>query len=159
MQKPVLEQAQKEIIKPSEAYERANEVLRLRNASIILEETNHSNIPRVVYHILGEKNGRFLGIIKMSYEAETKVDAETGEVIEKNTPWWVIFISGDNDENEEEQENQNQTEDNQTEIEINDSIDTNTTIEVETNITIENQTESNESLIEANASVEINVSI
>ena len=121
---------------PSTASEKARAIFESRNFTLILKEINHKNIPRVVYHIEGNKTGKFLGIWKMKVKIQGDVDAETGEVLNKNVPWWAFLLFGDDDETPNEPPtnttNQNNTNTNQT--------NTNTTI---TNQTNQNNTEIN----------------
>ena len=84
---------------PSTASERAREIFESRNFTIILKEIGHKNIPRVVYHIEGNKTGKFLGIFKMEAEIQGDVDAETGEILNKNVPWWAFLLFMDNSQN------------------------------------------------------------
>ncbi|MBU2503593.1 MAG: hypothetical protein KJ879_00875 [Nanoarchaeota archaeon] len=60
-----------------------------------IDEIEHKNIPRVVYKVNSEHQGRFLGIIKISMKVQTQIDPETGEIIDVNTPWWTFIITGE----------------------------------------------------------------
>ncbi len=85
---------------PEHALEAARERFALDeddSTEIEIEEVNDSdrNIPRVVYHIESEKNGRFLGIFKMKARLEASVDPETGEIIDTNVPWWISLLLDD----------------------------------------------------------------
>src|SRR3989344_3575030 len=62
---------------PETPSERAIEVLKSRNISVELIETVHKNIPRVVYNIQANKNGKFLGVFKLALKVETEIDPET----------------------------------------------------------------------------------
>lgn len=66
-----------------------------------LDEVDDRNVPRVVYKVNSEHNGKFLGVLKMKMRSETQVDPETGEVLEFNVPWWAIFV-GDKEIPEEQ---------------------------------------------------------
>jgi len=75
---------------------------RLKNANIsnvTLEEIRDRNVPRVVYKIESNQNGRFIGIFKLKLKAETQIDPETGEVLDVNTPWWAFLVSVPKEEN------------------------------------------------------------
>ncbi len=62
--------------------------------NISLEEIIHNNIPRVVYRIQTEHEGRFLGIFKLILKAETIIDSVTEEILDVNVPWWTFLITG-----------------------------------------------------------------
>jgi len=79
---------------PERAAEIARERLRAKNVTIeVRERQNEDNIPRVVYLASGEIPGKFLGIFKIRARYQTSIDAETGEVVEFNGPWWAFLIS------------------------------------------------------------------
>ncbi|NIO22677.1 MAG: hypothetical protein GTN38_01465 [Candidatus Aenigmarchaeota archaeon] len=44
-----------------------------------------------VYSVKGTKQARILFIIPVSMEVETNIDAETGDVISVNKPWWSFL--------------------------------------------------------------------
>jgi len=46
---------------------------------------------RPVYSVRGKKNARILFIIPVTVKIETKVDAETGEIVSIKKPWWNIL--------------------------------------------------------------------
>ncbi|MBT4257605.1 hypothetical protein HOD88_00275 [archaeon] len=91
---------------PDEIYSRIREQLHTQNISIELEEKVHKNIPKVIYNIEANKNGKFLGIFKMKLKIEEEIDAETGELLKMNTPWWAFMVSEDEEESETETENE-----------------------------------------------------
>ena len=63
------------------------------NISLELVEIQHKNIPRVVYKVETNDKGRFLGIFKIAMRAQAQVDAETGEILTKNVPWWAFLVT------------------------------------------------------------------
>lgn len=79
---------------PDRAAEIARERLQARNISIEIREVEDSerNVPRVVYHAEADRPGRFLGIFKIKARYEASIDAETGEVVEFNGPWWAFLL-------------------------------------------------------------------
>lgn len=79
-------------IMPDRASEIAVEKLESLNFSLQLKEKIYNNIPRVVYHIEGNKTGRFLGIFKMRLRAEADIDSETGEILSETRPWWIFLV-------------------------------------------------------------------
>jgi len=101
-------------IMPDTASEIALERLRALNFTIQLRERlDNRNIPRVVYNIETNQNGRFLGVFKIALRANAEVDPETGELLEVNTPWWAFLVTGEDDTTDDD--NGNKTDTNQTE--------------------------------------------
>jgi len=45
-----------------------------------------------VYSVIGTKQVRIFFIIPVSMEVETKIDAETGNKIAVNKPWWSFLV-------------------------------------------------------------------
>ncbi len=60
-----------------------------------IKEITHKNTPRVVYHLEGNSSGKFLGIFKSHMNVKTDIDAETGEVVVVNRPWWAFMVKTD----------------------------------------------------------------
>src|SRR3990172_2055556 len=90
-------------IMPDQASEIALERLRALNFTVELRESTDRNVPRVVYNIETNKNGRFLGVFKLAMKVEGQVDPETGEFLGISKPWWAFLVSGeDSDQTEEE---------------------------------------------------------
>jgi len=82
-----------------EARKIAHEELKGGNLTKIeLKESTHNNIPRVVYHIESDKQGKFLGIFKFTMKVSTDVDSETGEVIVVSKPWWAFLVAEQDEE-------------------------------------------------------------
>lgn len=81
--------------------DRASEIAKARlkakfgNNSLEIREIVHNNLPRVVYHLEGNSSGKFLGIFKTNMNVNTEVDAETGEVVVVNRPWWSFMVKQD----------------------------------------------------------------
>jgi len=84
-------------ILPDRASEIAIERLKSKNLTIELKEVIHKNVPRVVYNIQTNKNGRFLGIFKLRMKIEAQIDPETGEFLGVSKPWWAFLVSGEDD--------------------------------------------------------------
>jgi len=91
---------QKEVkIMPETASERAIERLKMKNCNesegctIELKEVGRNNDTRVAYEVKAQKEARFLGLFKTKMQVNAKVDAETGEVIQSNKPWWAFLAS------------------------------------------------------------------
>ncbi|OGJ12239.1 hypothetical protein A3K62_00885 [Candidatus Pacearchaeota archaeon RBG_16_35_8] len=85
-------------IMPGTASEIALERLRALNFTIQLREVTDRNVPRVVYNIEANKNGRFLGVFKLAMKSSAEVDPETGEVLDVNVPWWAFLVAEIDDE-------------------------------------------------------------
>ena len=101
-------------IMPDTASEIALERLKALNFTVQLRERlDDRNVPRVVYNIEANKNGRFLGVFKLAMKVDAQVDPETGELLEVNTPWWAFLVTGEDDTSDDE-DNENQTDTNQT---------------------------------------------
>jgi hypothetical protein len=48
---------------------------------------------RPVYDFLGTKTGKFLWLIPFSFPIQTQVDAQSGEIIKIEKPWWSFLVS------------------------------------------------------------------
>lgn len=64
------------------------------NCTVELKEVGRGNNTRVAYEVEAEKNARVLGIFKGKMKVRAYVDAETGEVISVNRPWWAFLAAG-----------------------------------------------------------------
>lgn len=82
---------------PDRASEIAKARLRAKfsNGSLEIREIMHKNMPRAVYHLEGNSSGKFLGIFKSNMNVNIEIDAETGEVIVVNKPWWAFIVKQD----------------------------------------------------------------
>lgn len=86
-------------IMPGTASETALARLRLRvcstdnNCTIELKEVGEGNRTRAAYEVRAEKQAKVLGIFRARMQVASQVDAETGEVIAENRPWWAIIAS------------------------------------------------------------------
>ncbi len=81
-------------IMPDAASERAIERLGELNFTIELKEVGQGENVKAVYELKGEKQGKFLGIIKIKARVIAQIDAETGEIIRIKKPWWAFLASG-----------------------------------------------------------------
>jgi len=63
------------------------------NVSIQLRERIHNNVPQVVYNVEANQTGRFLGIFKVALRSNTEINAENGNVVAVNQPWWAFLVS------------------------------------------------------------------
>ncbi len=93
-------------IMPEVASETALARLRLkvcnesRNCSIELKEVGQGNQTKLAYEARARKTFKILGFIKNREEVRTRIDAETGEVISTNRPWWAWMASEDDEADE-----------------------------------------------------------
>lgn len=81
-------------IMPETASERAIERLGELGFNVSLKEVGKGNESRAVYEVVGEKQGKMLGLFKVRGKVSAEVDAETGEVIKTHKPWWAFLASG-----------------------------------------------------------------
>ena len=82
-------------IMPDRIAEIAIEKLKTLNFTIELKEKEHKNVPRVVYNVETNKNGKFIGIFKLKLKIEAQIDPETGELLGIAKPWWAFLVSGE----------------------------------------------------------------
>lgn len=66
------------------------------NCSLVLKEVGRGDDTRVAYQVRAEKDTRIIGLLKSRMKLSILVDAETGEVIEVNRPWWAFLASENN---------------------------------------------------------------
>ena len=79
---------------PQEAIEKAFST-EAGDVKIKLEEKSYNNVPKVIYKVDGDSNGKFLGIFKMKARYQAEIDANTGDVLGWNGPWWAFMITGE----------------------------------------------------------------
>ncbi|MFH0808159.1 MAG: hypothetical protein V1888_00910 [archaeon] len=86
-------------IMPDTASERAIERLQLKvcneeaGCQIELKEVGEGNEARLAYEVKAQKTSRVFGLFKKDMQVEAQVDAESGEVIQSNKPWWAFLAS------------------------------------------------------------------
>jgi len=86
-------------VMPDTASERAIERLSLKNCaaengcSIELKEVGQGEQARVAYEIKAQKEAKVFGMFKAKMQVEAQVDAENGEVIRSNKPWWAFIAT------------------------------------------------------------------
>ncbi|HLD55753.1 MAG TPA: hypothetical protein VJB35_05830 [Candidatus Nanoarchaeia archaeon] len=86
-------------IMPDTASETALTRLRLKNCVaeegclIELKEVGNGNETRLAYEIQIERHSRILGIFQAKMKIRTQVDAENGEIIDINKPWWAFIAT------------------------------------------------------------------
>ncbi len=72
-------------ILPSEVSEKIGAVKEIR----LVDE----DVPK--YRVSAERVGRLLGLIPISFNVEYEINAENGELLAKNKPWWTILVFGE----------------------------------------------------------------
>jgi len=86
-------------IMPDTASERALERLRLKvcaeenGCQIELKEVGQGEQVRAAYEMRTQKQAKFLGLFKTKMQVQAQVDAENGEIIQSNKPWWAFLAS------------------------------------------------------------------
>ncbi|MBU2589853.1 MAG: hypothetical protein KKA65_02625 [Nanoarchaeota archaeon] len=86
-------------IMPDTASERALERLKLKvcaeenGCHIELKEVGQGEQVRVAYEVQAQKQARFLGLFKTQMQVQAQVDAENGEIIQSQKPWWAFLAS------------------------------------------------------------------
>ncbi len=84
-------------VMPDVASEMALERLRLKNCnksnncSIELKAVGEGNQTRGRYEVRAKKKARIFGLFETNMNVEAEVDAETGEVVRSNKPWWAFL--------------------------------------------------------------------
>lgn len=86
-------------IMPDTASERALERLRLKvcseenNCQIELKEAGKGEKVQLAYEMQIERHSRILGIFQKKMQVRAQIEAENGEVIKINKPWWAFLAS------------------------------------------------------------------
>jgi len=88
-------------IMPDRASETALARLRLKlceNCSLELKEVGKGNESKLAYELKTQKKAKFLGIFRTRMQVQAQVNAENGEVIQVNKPWWSFLASEEDEE-------------------------------------------------------------
>ena len=86
-------------IMPDSASQTALNRLRIRNCneenncSIELKEVGQGKKSRLSYEVQAEKHAKLLGMFRMKMQVRAEVDAENGELVRVNKPWWAFLAS------------------------------------------------------------------
>jgi len=86
-------------VMPDTASEKALESLKLNVCSeenecqIELKEVGQGEQVRAAYEIQVQKQAKILGLFRTKMQVQAQVDAENGEVIQSNKPWWAFLAS------------------------------------------------------------------
>jgi len=84
-------------VMPDSASETALARLRLkvcseeRNCSIELKEVGQGEQIRLAYELQTERESKVFGLFKAKMQVRAQVDAESGEVIRVEKPWWAFL--------------------------------------------------------------------
>lgn len=82
---------------PDTAAETALQRLRLRNCnencSIELKEVGQGQQTRAAYELKTQRNSKVLGMFPAKMNVQAQVDAETGELVKVNKPWWAFLAT------------------------------------------------------------------
>ncbi len=86
-------------VMPDRASETALERLRLKNCveadgcSIELKEVGAGEKAKLAYEVKTQRRSKVFGLFGAEMKVEAQVDAETGEVVRVNKPWWAFLAS------------------------------------------------------------------
>ena len=86
-------------VMPNTASETALARLRMKvcseenNCQIELKEVGSDEKVRMAYEVKAQRESRVLGMFKAKMNVEAQVDAETGELMRTNKPWWAFLAS------------------------------------------------------------------
>ena len=84
---------------PVQASARAREALRLNacnaenNCSISLKQVGSGSETRAAYEVKARQKARVLGLFNTEMDVSTEIDAETGQTIDVDRPWWSFMAS------------------------------------------------------------------
>ncbi|MFH1237712.1 MAG: hypothetical protein V1648_04915 [Candidatus Aenigmatarchaeota archaeon] len=90
-------------VMPDAASEKAMEQLRIKvcseenNCQIELKEVGQGEQVKAAYEIQVEKKAKFLWLFETNMPINAQVDAENGEVLQIQKPWWA-FLAAESDE-------------------------------------------------------------
>lgn len=84
-------------VMPDVASETALQRLRLRdcngNCTVELREAGVGSQARMIYETKVQRNSRVFGLFGARMNVEAQIDAETGELVRVNKPWWAFLAS------------------------------------------------------------------
>ena len=86
-------------VMPDTAAERALDRLRLKvcseanNCTMELKEVGSGEQTRAVYEVQVERRARILGIFPAKFRGRFQMDAENGEVLVDERPWWAFLVT------------------------------------------------------------------
>lgn len=71
------------------AQARINASCEENNCTLELKEVGSGNDVKLVYEVESNKDAKFLWLFKAKAKVKVQVDAETGEVVRIDKPWWA----------------------------------------------------------------------
>ena len=84
-------------IMPDTASETALQRLRLKNCdedcTIELKEVGSGNQVKAAYEVKTQRQSKVFGLFRARMNVQAQIDAETGEVIRVNKPWWAFLAT------------------------------------------------------------------
>ena len=86
-------------IMPDTASETAIQALKLNicteenNCQIELKEVGQGEQIQAAYEIKAQKQVKILGIFQTQMQVQTQVNAENGELIKTEKPWWAFLVT------------------------------------------------------------------
>ena len=86
-------------IMPDVASETALEQLRLKtctvenNCSLELKEVGEGQEVKAAYELRTQRTSKILGLFRARMQVQAQVDAENGEVVQVNKPWWAFLAA------------------------------------------------------------------
>lgn len=86
-------------VMPDVASQKAMEQLKLQNCneesncSIELKEIGSGENAKAAYEVKTQRTARVLGLFKTQMQVKAQVDAENGEVVQVNKPWWAFLAA------------------------------------------------------------------
>jgi hypothetical protein len=81
------------VVSPKDALQIAvNELGSTNNLTFELSEISEGDNVKAVFSAKVDKSGKFLGIFSLNVILKTLIDAETGEVLETDKPWWAFLV-------------------------------------------------------------------
>jgi hypothetical protein len=86
-------------VMPDTASQKAMEKLKMNvcseenNCQIELKEVGQGEQVKAVYEVKVQKQAKVLGLFKTKMQVQAQVDAENGEIIQSNKPWWAFLAS------------------------------------------------------------------
>ena len=86
-------------VMPDKASEAAMNKLQMKNCaaengcSIELKEVGQGDEAKLAYEVKTQKQSRVFGLFKVNMQVQAQVNAENGEVLESDKPWWAFLAS------------------------------------------------------------------
>jgi hypothetical protein len=85
------DQSEKIKITSETASDKVVDVLEVEFESVELIEPTQSG-EAYIYKVVAKRQAKLLGLFGIEFNVEAEVDADTGDIIKTNQPWWAIFV-------------------------------------------------------------------